>query len=384
MWWWQDEYSGKILAWRLDKTENWGLVRLTIGDLIRDVCIPEIFTVDNTMAAQAKQITGGSPGRFRFRIKAEDPLGLISLLGANVSNTLPRVGGSSKRVERAGGDLDRDGARHPALEGAWLGHNTAARPETARKPIPIESLTPIIGEVMRQFNSRPGRRTQSCKGIFSYDEVFAESYPKHVHTRPTEAQNRLCSLAAENVVCRTLDGSIELYRNSYWSEVTAKLAGQRFVVRFDPERLHQSVYIYSGAGAFIGEAECRRPVGFRDVDAARTHNRLRRQNSKRYREISRNERVMTALQLAEQLPKSPEPEPISSKVIRMIRPQIEAPAPAVRPVEEKTSHNLPARRRAMYEALRKLQPESWTEEQRLFMVGYEVYGEFGPNFGRAM
>jgi hypothetical protein len=185
------------------------------------------------------------------------------------------------------------------------------------------------------------------------------------------------------VVCRKLDGSIELYRNSYWSEITAKLAGESVVVRYDPERLHRSVYIYSRDGRFVGEAECRQPVGFRDVDAARTHNRLRRQNSKRYREIVRNEKTMTALQLAEQLPKSPAPEPISSKVVRMIRPQVEEPT-TVQPVEEKTSHNLPARRRAMYEELRKLQPESWTEEQRLFMVGYEHYGEFGPNFGRAM
>ncbi len=104
MWYWKDEYSGKILAWRLDKTENWGLIRLTIGDLIREYCIPEWFTIGNTMAAAAKQITGGSKGRFRFRVKEEEPLGLITLLGSRVCNTLPRVGGSSKSGERGGGD----------------------------------------------------------------------------------------------------------------------------------------------------------------------------------------------------------------------------------------------------------------------------------------
>jgi hypothetical protein len=72
----------------------------------------------------------------------------------------------------------------------------------------------------------------------------------------------------------------------------------------------------------------RLPEGFHDVAAAHTHNRLRRQNLKHHKEIARNARTMTALELAAQLPQSPDPEPISSKVVRMFRPQIEAPCAA--------------------------------------------------------
>jgi putative transposase len=277
------------------------------------------------MAAAAKQITGGSKGRFRFSIREEDPLGLIPLLGSRVGNTLPIVGGSSKSGERGGGDWDRDIARGPATEGAWLGFNTATRPEAARRIIPIEELIPIIREGLIQHNARPGRDTQNCEGRFSFDEVFAESYPKHAHRKPTPEQLRLCMLAAENVTCRKIDGAVELYKNIFWSHVTSALAGKRIVARFDPEALHQSIFIYSLDGKFIGEAECRLPEGFDDVDAARTHNRLRRQNLKHHKEIVRNARTMTALELAAQLPTTPEPEPISNKVVRLFRPPIEAP-----------------------------------------------------------
>jgi putative transposase len=325
MWHWSDEYSGKTLAWRFDKTENWGLIRLTIGDLISEFCIPNLFTLDNTMAGAAKQITGGSQSRFRFKIKAEEPTGLILQLGSEHKTTLPRVGGSSKRCERSGGDFDRDGARHPALAGAWLGYNSAVRPEDERRAIPLDQFISLVNEVMRERNSRPGRRTQSCKGIFSYDEVFAESFPKHPHRKPTAEHRRLCLLAAESVLCRKIDGSIALYGNCYWSEATAALAGQQVIVRYDPDRLHQSVFLYTRAGKFIGEAECRVPVGFRDVAAARTHNRLRRQNLKRHKEIARNERTMTALQIAAQLPTFADPEPVSAKVVSLMRPKFEPP-----------------------------------------------------------
>ncbi len=179
---------------------------------------------------------------------------------------------------------------------------------------------------MIQHNARPGRDTQNCQDRYSFDEVFEESYSKHAHSKPTAEQRRLCMLAADNVMCRKIDGAISLFGNRYWSETTSALAGQRVVVRYDPERLHESIYLYSRDGKGIGEAECRLPEGFHDVDAARTHNRLRRQNLKHYKDIARNARTITALELAAQLPTSPDPEPISNKVVRLFRPPIESPA----------------------------------------------------------
>ena len=42
-WFWQDIYSGKLLAWRLDVSENKDMIRLSIGDLIERYGIPSHF-----------------------------------------------------------------------------------------------------------------------------------------------------------------------------------------------------------------------------------------------------------------------------------------------------------------------------------------------------
>jgi putative transposase len=261
MFYFQDDYSGIILAWRIDRSENSGLVRLTIGDLCREHGIPPAFIIDNTMAAAAKWISGRSPSRHRFKIKFEEPQGLIGHLGSRHIATLPRVGGSSKRGERAGGDWDRDIARSPALDGAWLGTNPMTRPDAARKPVPLATFLEVVRAGIAEHNARPGRRGANCNGR-SLLETYRESYERSVIRKPTPEQLRLCMLAAERVLCQKIDGSIQLYGNVYWSETTARLAGERIIVRFDPDRLQQPIYIYSGAGAFVGEAECRGPVEF--------------------------------------------------------------------------------------------------------------------------
>lgn len=328
MWSFQDIYSGMILSWRVDKTENAGLVRLTTGDLIRHFGVPEICILDNTHAASSKWITGGTPSRHRFKIRTDDPVGLLIQLGARVINTIPRLGGSSKPIERAHGDFDRDIARHPALAGAWLGTNPMTRPDAAREPVPYAKFVEVVRAGIDEHNRRPGRRTAVAKGR-SFEEVFRESYERSVIRKPTPEQLRLCLLAAERVLCRRRDGGFEICGNLYFSEVTAALAGQRVVVRFDPENLHQSVFIYASDGRYIGEAECRLPVGFADADAAREHGRLRRQNLRRFREIARAEKSMSDLRLAAQLPASPSPEPVHARVVRLVRPRIERPRPAV-------------------------------------------------------
>ena len=242
MFYFQDVFSGMILAWRLDKTENAGVLRMTIGDLISNYSIPDVFVIDNTLAAASKWITGQSPSRHRFKAKPADVFGLIAQLGARHIATLPRVGGSSKPGERAGGDWDRDIARSPALEGSWCGHNTAARPETAREPVPFAKFREIVAAGIKEHNCQPGRRTAVCRGL-SFEEVFRESFAKVVVKKPTTEQLRLCMLAAEKVTCREIDGQIKLCGNLYWSETTAQLAGQEVVVRFDPAQLQQSIFV---------------------------------------------------------------------------------------------------------------------------------------------
>lgn len=368
MWSWQDIYSGMILAWRIDKTENAGLIRLVIGDLVRDWGIPELFVLDNTMAAANKWLTGRAPTRHRFKIKSDDPMGTIILLGSNVTNTTPgTVGAPAKPIERVHGDFDRDIARHPALAKAWLGTNPMTRPDAAREPVPYAKFIEIVRQGINEHNSRPGRRTPVCSGR-SFEEVFRESYEKSVIRKATAEQLRLCMLAAEHVLCRKRDGAFELRGNVYYSEATAALAGQRVVLRFDPENLRQSVFIYASDGRYIGEAQCRLPVGFADADAAREHNRLRRANLRRHKQIVRAEKTMSELQLAAMLPKSPDPEPVSARVVRLVKLRIEPPR-SVDPDEEMIDESELNWRK--YRELRSKPRESLSEDDLLWARVYE-------------
>jgi putative transposase len=259
VWPWGDAYSNKILVWRVDASENWRLIQLAIADLIRLHGIPDCFYIDNTMAAASKWISGGSPSRHRFKVTERDPLGLINVLGSRVINALPRVGGSSKFIERAFGDFDRDISRHPAFDGAWLGTDPTTRPDAARKPVSLDKFLEVFGQGIVAHNARPGRRTAVCGSVLSFDEAFSESLARRQDiAKPTAEQWRMCLLAAERVRVSPKDGSIQLYGNRYWDQVvTAPLAGQCVVARYDPADLHSEIFIYSLNGKYIGAAACK-------------------------------------------------------------------------------------------------------------------------------
>jgi putative transposase len=371
MWHWQDVYSGMILAWRLDKTENAGLLRLAIGDLISNFCIPNIFLIDNTLAAASKWITGQSPSRHRFTKKPDDVFGVITQLGARHIAALPVVGGSSKPCERAGGDYDRDISRGVALKGSYLGNAVGKRPEGKVTPVPLAIFEEAVRTGIARHNSRPGRRSAVCRGR-SLEEAFRESFATVVARKPTAEQLRLCMLAAEKVTCRKLDGVIEIFGNRYWSENTARLAGQEVVVRFDPDKLHEGVFVYTSAGRLVGEAKCHAPVGFIDTAAAQQHNRLRRQNLKHHKAVARNAQTMTAIEMAAMLPKPPQPERAEpSNVRHLYRHALEQPkadAPARR---EESAEDIRAARRAHRLELEKLGTASWTKEQKGWVAVFD-------------
>ena len=79
-WFWQDIYSRRILAWRVDSTEHTDLIRVSFGDLVETYGIPEHATIDNTRAAANKWMTGRVPNRYRFKVKEDDPMGLFPSL----------------------------------------------------------------------------------------------------------------------------------------------------------------------------------------------------------------------------------------------------------------------------------------------------------------
>lgn len=117
----QDVYSGMVLSHRISRSENKETTRLAIADMIESWGIPEHVYFDNGRAFMSKWIAGGMKHRFRFKVKEEEPKGVLTQLGVEVHNTTP-YHGQAKPIERAWRDMVDRISRHPEMEGAFTGN----------------------------------------------------------------------------------------------------------------------------------------------------------------------------------------------------------------------------------------------------------------------
>jgi len=308
-WIWQDIYSSKALAWRLDVSENKDMIRLAIGDLIEQYGIPKKFWFDNTRAAAAKCTTGGVKNRYRFKVSTEEPMGLVPQLGAEVHWTTPGHG-QAKPVERAFGigGIGEYTDKHPSFAGRG----------TQKHPIPVAEFEAVLTAEIAAFNARQGRRSKICNGG-SFDDAFSESYSKSTIRKATREQRALWLLAPETVTANRSDGSIRIMGNRYWCEALTRYKGKKLVARFDPANMHGNVIVYTCDGRRIGEAECLVPAGFNDRDAAREVAKQKARRKKALREVEKAELRISARQAAELLPaEHPPAKPPETKVVQGI------------------------------------------------------------------
>lgn len=264
----QDIFSRKIVAWRLGGEESAIQTRLTFADLFRNFGIPANCVLDNGRAFASKWITGGAKSRFRFKIRAEEPTGLLTGLGVRIHWALP-FRGQSKPIERAFRDLCDTIAKHPACEGAYTGNSPMAKPENyGSRAVEWNRFVALVDEEIAAHNARAGRRTQVAKGR-SFDEVFFESYAASTIGKATPEQLRMALLAADQKLVNRQTGELELHGNRYWHPDLSSLRGDRVTVRFDPDNLHSSVHVYDLEGRYILEAELFRDSGFAEAAGAK-------------------------------------------------------------------------------------------------------------------
>lgn len=308
---WQDVYSGKILGWRLADHESSDVVRLSLADVVRRYGVPAHAWLDNGRAFASKWMTGGVPNRYRFKVREEDPEGLMKALGIEVHWVTP-YHGQAKPIERAWRDFCDAIAKHPAFAGAYTGNNPANKPDNyGSRAVAWEEFERVVNEEIVAHNARTGRTAPVCKGR-SFDQVFAESYARATVRKVSAGQLNLMLLAAEAVTASRQDGSVRLSGNRYWTEALAPFAGRKVVLRIDPMHLHGSAHVYTLDGDYIAEAPCIASVGFADTNAAREHARGKQQYRRGQKQILEAERRMDAAEVAAQLPTMPQeirPEP---------------------------------------------------------------------------
>ncbi|RTL99748.1 hypothetical protein EJV44_04515 [Ancylobacter aquaticus] len=312
----QDIYSGKVLSWRVDRTENLDLVRLAFADLVETYGVPDHVLLDNGRAFASKKITGGIANRFRFKVKAEEPEGIMKALGCQVHWATP-YHGQSKPIERAWRDLAHAIGRDVRFEGAWTGNTVEAKPENyGSKAIPLDVFLPVAAERILEHNARLGRASKICGGKLSFDQAFAASYETSLITKPHEAALRKLLLSSELVSVRQESGSVYLDGNRYWAEFLLGERGRKVTLRFDPDALHQPVHVYRPDGAYLGKADCLEAVGFFSTDAARSHARALGDFLKKSKAAAIAGQRLTLAEQAALLPKIEAPEPPDAKVIR--------------------------------------------------------------------
>ncbi|NII74244.1 transposase InsO family protein [Dyella sp. SG562] len=307
---WQDLYSGRILAWRLCDHESSDVVRLSFGDMLRNYGVPGSVYLDNGRAFASKWMTGGTPTRYRFKVREEDPAGLITaLVGEDNVHWVTPYHGQAKPIERAWLDFCERISKHPAFAGAYVGNSVVNKPENyGSRVIEWDVFERTVNSEIHEHNARHGRRSKVCNGR-SFNQVFDESFAKIAVRRVSEEQLRLLLLAAEAVTASALDGSVRLAGNRYWAEALSEHAGRKVVLRVDPWHLQGEAHVYALDGTFITSAPCTMAVGFADVNAAREHSRGRKQYRKAAKAMLDAERLMDAAQVAAQLPPTSAPTP---------------------------------------------------------------------------
>lgn len=297
---WQDIFSGKLLGYRLTDHESSDAVRLSLADVVREYGIPEHAYLDNGRAFASKWMTGGTPNRYRFKVREEDPVGLLVALQIEVHWVTP-YHGQAKPIERCWRDFCDRIAKHPAFAGAYTGNNPMAKPENyGSRAVEWDLFARVVAEEIAAHNARDGRRTPVCLGR-SFDTAFAASYAHAVIRKATEAQLRTLLLAAQAVTAGE-DGSVRLAGNRYWTEALSQYAGRKLVLRVDPDHLHGHAEVYALDGTHLATAPCVASVGFADTHAAREHQRARKQWGRARKAQLAAEQRMDAATVAAQLP----------------------------------------------------------------------------------
>ena len=319
----QDIHSRKTVAWRVSETENMVVARLVFADLFSRWGIPKGLLSDNGRAFASKWLTGGAKTRFRFKIRDEDPTGLLVALGVKITWAQP-YRGQSKPIERGFRDFCDAIAKHPAFEGAYTGNSPNAKPENyGNAAVDLETFIKVLDAGIAEHNARAGRRTEMCGGKLSFNQAFDASYAVAPIGKATDEQLRMALLAADQVSTDRSSGAVILGGNRYWSAELAQFAGQKVTVRYDPDDFTRAIHVYDRKGAYLLTAPLWEKTGFDNAEQAAERGRLERRWKKATREAEQALNLLSAAELVARLPEQPDVEPsVAPKVVRPVRPNI--------------------------------------------------------------
>jgi hypothetical protein len=158
-------------------------------------------------------------------------------------------------------------------------------------------------------------------GLDSFDAVFAASYESAAVGRATAEMLELALLAADRVTADRDSGAIRLFGNRYWSQEIAHLAGQKVIVRYDPEALHEGVSVWDAESRFVARVPVWEKTGFLTADHGKARMKAEADLKKAIRAQTDALNLLAPAELAarvrETAPEHARPKPGAVRPVRM-------------------------------------------------------------------
>lgn len=337
---WMELRSRSILGYAVAKSETADLVRRALHQAItRSNALPHEVLVDNGRAFAAKENTGGTTKRNRFKVKENEVLGSLTLLNVGVIWATPGHG-QAKPIERYWAHLT-EMAKRSEFEKAYCGNKPDAKPEDFDKKtaVPMAVFKSVLGETIADYQIR-SHTGEGMNGL-SPQQVYESLIQNSQIRQPTPTQIRLCLMAAEATRLKGEEGSIQLNGNRYWSKTLSGLPRKPiYTVRYNPEDAQEHVYLYLDE-RFICEVPIIGNVGFRNKEEAAEHARKKQAYKKSIKQsdearfkFRQSERGSPTLDTEDPDPETPTmPRP---KIAEPVRPRLQMPAFAKQTEEEDT------------------------------------------------
>jgi hypothetical protein len=325
-----DARSRDLLGWEFAETENSDQYRRLLLKVCTDFGLPKEVWFDNTRAAANKALTGGARNRFRFKNQPDDVPGILVRLGVGVRFIRP-FNGRANPVERAHGEIKERVEKHPKLAGAYTGRSPVHKPANYKEsPADLATVMECFAEAAHHYRTRTDRRGRVAFQT-SYQAIFEQGLQEAPPRPLTADQRRYFFLCGER---RKVNEAGEVFlgkhprRNRFQSSALRAYAGQKVIVRYDPENLSAPIMAEKEDGHLIDAAvPCIEDLNFKSTAAARNWDRARRDEINAVKAAANARGNMTSAELCAALPEPAPPAATSPKVVSMA-PHLSMPKPA--------------------------------------------------------
>ncbi|MGR6858925.1 transposase domain-containing protein [Aliivibrio salmonicida] len=305
VWVFQDVYSSMIAGYSIDISENTEMLGIALYNMVSSFGIPDMFVLDRASASLGEAMTGrmsrpkqSKNGLVHKKFDTAEVEGAITAMGSRVnwslveSDTVGRKGNArSKPVERLFHSKGGIGQfeRHPAFAGAYTGSSVVDKPANyGETSVHIDLIVEMFSQWVAEWNEEEKRRTELARGLYSYKQVFEQSYAVSQIRKPTDAQLRLCLHRTKKAVKVHEGGLVELNAgrysqgrtNRYASRLLFEYIGGKVDLRFNPYDLTKEVHAYCEEGKYIGSISLNGDVAFNDLSAARRQSLLQEDSLK--------------------------------------------------------------------------------------------------------